>query len=380
MWRVGSVAALGCLLTGLLPLDAAEDVARRMASILLFLVAITVLAELAEVARIFDVAAVWSARLARGRTFLLFLLVAVLATATTVLLGLDTTAVLLTPVVLSLAVHLDLPPMPFALLTVWLANTASLLLPVSNLTNLLALDQLDLQPHEFAARMWPPTVVSVVLTVLLVGVRYRRMLRVRYAVPRRPEIGDPVLLLASALACLGLVPALLLGGEPTVVVTVAAGALAAVFVVRRRDALRFSLVPWRLAVFVLGLALAVETVLRHGGDRVASALAGNGTGATDLLQVAGAGAVTSNLLNNLPAYLVLEPHAVGGGDERLLALLLGTNIGPMVLLWGSLATLLWRERCRARGLEVSALSFAAFGLLVVPIVLGASTLALVVAG
>lgn len=60
----------------------------------------------------------------------------------TVLLGLDTTAVLLTPVVLSMSVQLDLPTMPFALLTVWLANTASLLLPVSNLTNLLALDRL----------------------------------------------------------------------------------------------------------------------------------------------------------------------------------------------------------------------------------------------
>ena len=57
MWRLGSVAALGCLVTGLLPLDAAEDVTRRMAPILLFLVAITVLAELAEVAQVFDVAA-----------------------------------------------------------------------------------------------------------------------------------------------------------------------------------------------------------------------------------------------------------------------------------------------------------------------------------
>ena len=36
----------------------------------------------------------------------------------TVLLGLDTTAVLLTPVVLSMSVQLDLPAMPFALLTV----------------------------------------------------------------------------------------------------------------------------------------------------------------------------------------------------------------------------------------------------------------------
>src|SRR5215203_2437938 len=51
----------------------------------------------------------------------------------------------------------------------------------------------------------------------------------------------------------------------------------------------------------------------------------------------------------LPAYLVMEPHAATGDDVRLLALLVGTNVGPMVLLWGSLATLLWRERLRAPG-------------------------------
>src|SRR4051812_38869994 len=168
MWQAGSVAAMVCLITGLLPLGAAGDVTRRMAPILLFLVSITVLAELAEVAQVFDVAALHSSRLARGRTLVLFLLVAGLATVTTVLLGLDTTAVLLTPVVLSMAVQLDLPPMPFALLIVWLANTASLLLPVSNLTNLLALDRLDLTSHGFASRMWLPAVVAVAVTVLLV--------------------------------------------------------------------------------------------------------------------------------------------------------------------------------------------------------------------
>ena len=376
MWRAAAGAALLALATRLLTLDAAGDVTRRMTPVLLFLVAITVLAELAEVARLFDVAAGYAARLARGRTVRLFLLVALLATATTVLLGLDTTAVLLTPVVLSVAVQLDLPPMPFALLTVWLANTASLLLPVSNLTNLLALDRLDLAPHQFAARMWAPAVVAVSLTVLLIGVRYRRLLRVRYAVPGRPTADDTVLLVASALACLGIVPALLLGGDPTWVVTVSATLLVLVFAVRRRSALRPGLVPWQLTLLVLGLALSVETVLRHGGDRVVAAVVGDGAGFSDELQVAGVGAVASNLVNNLPAYLVLEPQVAGGGDTRLLALLLGTNLGPMVLLWGSLATLLWRERLRARGLDVSARQFAAFGAVGVPVLLLASTLAL----
>ena len=378
MWRLAAVAAAVVTATGLLPLHEAEDVSRRMGPILLFLIAITVLAELAEVARLFDAAAQHAARLARGRTVVLFVAISVLATATTVLLGLDTTAVLLTPVVLSVAIQLDLPPLPFALLTVWLANTASLLLPVSNLTNLLALDRLDLDAHAFAARMWAPAVVAVVLTVGLIGVRYRRLLRVRYAVPRAPRIDDPVLIAAAAVACLGIVPALLLGGNPTAVVTVAAVLLVAVFAVRRRSALRVGLVPWQLAVLVLGLALTVEAVLRHGGNTVVSAVIGRGHGLGDQLQVAGVGAVASNLLNNLPAYLVLERHAAG--DDRLFALLLGTNIGPMVLLWGSLATLLWRERLRARGLDVSVWKFAAFGLVGVPIVLVCSEVAMWLAG
>jgi arsenical pump membrane protein len=185
-----------------------------------------------------------------------------------------------------------------------------------------------------------------------------------------------LLFVLTTLACLGLVPGIMHGGDPTIVVTVAAAALVVVFAVRRRAALRFGLVPWRLTLFVLGLALVVEAVLRHGGNRVVASVTREGDGLGTMLDVAGVGAVSSNLLNNLPAYLVVEPDAAGGGPLRLLALLIGTNVGPLVLLWGSLATLFWRERCKARGVDVSARHFAAMGLLGVPIVLVAGTAAL----
>jgi arsenical pump membrane protein len=89
------------------------------------------------------------------------------------------------------------------------------------------------------------------------------------------------------------------------------------------------------------------------------------------------GALASNAVNNLPAYLALEPE-VSDNPLRLFALLVGTNAGPLVLIWGSIATLLWRERCRARGVEVSARQFAALGLVGVPLVLVTTTLALAV--
>jgi hypothetical protein len=78
-----------------------------------------------------DVVAVYLARLARGRYAVLFLLCVLLASLTTAVLNLDTTAVLLTPVMVATAQKLDCEVVPFAMTTVWLANTASLLLPAS---------------------------------------------------------------------------------------------------------------------------------------------------------------------------------------------------------------------------------------------------------
>jgi arsenical pump membrane protein len=58
--------------------------------------------------------------------------------------------------------------------------------------------------------------------------------------------------------------------------------------------------------------------------------------------------------------------------DQLLALLLGVNLGPLVLPWGSLATLLWAERCRARGVQVGWLRFGVAGLVLVPLLLAST--------
>ena len=120
------------------------DLAIRVGPVLVFLIAITVVAEIADGAGVFDIAGHWAARAGHGRTWLLWLLIVGLSCLSTIVLSLDTTAVLLTPVVIAVARQLQLNPLPFAMTTGWLANTASLLLPGSNLTTLLAL-------HRFSA-------------------------------------------------------------------------------------------------------------------------------------------------------------------------------------------------------------------------------------
>ena len=82
--------------------------------------------------------------------------------------------------------------------------------------------------------------------------------------------------------------------------------------------------------------------------------------------VAAAGAVGANLLDNLPAYLLLEP--VAAHDPRLLvALLVGVNAGPLVTPWASLATLLWHRALVRAGVEVPWGRFVLLGLVVAPL-------------
>jgi arsenical pump membrane protein len=378
MWWASLLAAAVALLTRLLPAGDAGTILRRIGPVLVFLVAITVVAQLAQSAGVFDAAAHLAARAGRGRTWALWLLMVVIATASTVVLSLDTTAVLLTPVALALAVQVGISPALFAMTTVWLANTASLLLPVSNLTNLLALHRfqaLGLSLADYVSISWPPALVSVLVTVSVLALMFRRDLSSRYS-PAEPFVAeDRVLLWSAAGVCLALAPAFASGLQPAWPASVAALVLVALFAVRRRSDLRASHVPWRLVLLVIGLFLVVQTLQVHGLSDLLSRAAGSGDSWPDHLRLTATGAVSANVVDNLPAYLALEPVA-DGSPGRLVALLIGVNCGPLLTLWASLATLLWRERCAAVGVEVSARRFLVRGALLVPVLLVATTAAL----
>ncbi|MFF8972025.1 SLC13 family permease [Streptomyces sp. NPDC014995] len=423
---------LVCWGTGLLPSAQAGDAMTRIAPLLPFLGTVIVLAELTSRAEVFDVVAARVARVGRGSYPLLFLLCVAFASVTTIALNLDTTAVLLTPVMLALASRVGIAAVPLAMTTVWLANTASLLLPVSNLTNLLAADRVALSPLGLAGRMWAPQLAAIAVTMAcLWGFYWRRGRRGaarpaepgpdrpgggpgaaraqdvregedarawrdarvrsdgrprddagprgdvrtgndlgtrddaaageparaagadRYVPPGPHRPADPVLFRACALACGGFLVAILVADVELWIASATAAAVAvAAFAVRDRSALRLSLVPWRLLVMVPGMFLVVETVNANGlHDLLASAVGQDG-GLGGMFRAAAVGGGLSNVLNNLPVYLAGEGAVPVGNHDQLLALLVGTNAGPVITPWASLATLLWYERCHAYGVRV----------------------------
>ena len=174
---------------------------------------------------------------------------------------------------------------------------------------------------------------------------------------------------------MALVIALTVGVTVWIAALVAAVALVVVAAFRAPSELKPSRVPWSTLVFAAGLFVVVETLHTTGiTDPIVNALSG-GTGTGSLLVLAGAGGVTANAIDNLPAYLVLEPSA-GHEALRYAALFIGVNAGCLITPWASLATLLWHARLAAEGVHLSWGRYMALGCVVAPLTVVAGVLAL----
>ncbi|MET8978396.1 SLC13 family permease [Streptomyces sp. NPDC004539] len=369
------VVALGAISAG----DAWEE-AERLGPVVGFLAAVLVLAHFCAVEGLFTACGAWLARRAAGRPRRLLTSVFGLASVITAVLSLDATVVLLTPVVFATATRLKLRARPHVYACAHLSNTASLLLPVSNLTNLLAFTASGLSFTRFAALMALPWVVAIGAEYLVMRRFFAADLPVREAARESgpaPEV--PMFALVTVAATLaGFVVASAVGIEPAWVAF--AGALVlAVRALARRQAGPAEVVraaaPGFLA-FVLALGIVVRGVVDNGlGDALGRVLPG-GSGLLALLGFAAVAALLANFINNLPAVLALAPLAAPAGPGAVLAVLLGVNIGPNLTYAGSLATLLWRRVVHGHEERVDVGEFTRLGLLTVPAALLASVGAL----
>lgn len=115
-------------------------------------------------------------------------------------------------------------------------------------------------------------------------------------------------------------------------------------------------------VFVLALGVVVHAVMLNGMAARMSAVLPTGSGLPALLGIAALAAVLANVVNNLPATLVLVPLVAAGGPAAVLAVLLGVNIGPNLTYAGSLSNLLWRGVLRRHNVDASVGEYTRLGL------------------
>jgi arsenical pump membrane protein len=128
-------------------------------------------------------------------------------------------------------------------------------------------------------------------------------------------------------------------------------------------------------VFVLCLGVVVNGLMLHGLESAMHRVLPEGSSLLALLGIAAVAAVLSNVVNNLPATLVLLPLVAASGPAAVLAMLLGVNIGPNLTYVGSLANLLWRSVVR-RDMSAGFGEFSRIGLITTPLTLVAAVLGL----
>ena len=360
--------------------DAAAEVGRLL-PVVGFLAAVLVLARLCDDEGLFHAAGVAMARASADSQHKLLAVVFVIAAATTAILSLDATVVLLTPVVLASVRALAVPPRAYAYATAHLANSASLLFPVSNLTNLLAFTAAGMTFLHFTAVMTLPWLAAIAVEFVLLRWFFGRDLAVKprsHDVPERPRKCQSSCSPCWRATLIGFAVTSLFEISPAWAALAGAVVLGVRSLAQRRstpagilDALN---VPF--LAFVLCLGVVVDALMQHGLDEVMRAVLPTGTTLLALLGIAAVAAVLSNVVNNLPAVLVLLPLVAGGGGPAILAVLIGVNIGPNLTYVGSLANLLWRSVVHREGIPAGYAEFTRVGLLTVPLTLVASVLGL----
>jgi arsenical pump membrane protein len=385
-WAVAAFTAFALVVLGVLSADDARSAVSDIGPTIAFLAALLVLADGCRAAGLFEALGAAMAVGARGRPKRLLAMVFAAAAGTTAVLSLDATVVLLTPVVFATASRLRVPARPHVYACSHLANSASLLLPISNLTNLLAYEAADVSFTRFAALMVLPWLVAIGVEWVVLGRSFASDLRPRRGrgrgggrVRAAPDPGERVALPRFAI---GVVAATLVGfalssfaGIAPVWIA-AAGALALAVRERRTPRALLQAVEPAFLVFVLGLAIVVRAAGDHGLQSAVDGLVPHGDGLLTLLAIAAVSAVVANLLNNLPATLIVLPVAAAGGPGPVLAMLIGVNVGPNLTYVGSLATLLWRRVLHAHDTDTDLGEFVRLGALTVPPILLASTFVL----
>ncbi|MCL4543591.1 MAG: SLC13 family permease [Chloroflexi bacterium] len=345
-------------------------------NLFLFFFGLLSISTVADHAGVFDWLAYIASRLARGNPQRLFLNTFMISVVVTAFLSNDATVLILTPVLVTATSRLGLAARPYVFTCAFVANAASVLLPVSNPANVILLNDDPMALTPYLQHLFLGAVLSIAEIFIILFVLFRSDLRGTFdpdsfqpgtARKDSPLFGPTAAwLVATALIYiaaslreypLGLVAAASGGGLLLLALTV--GRLPV------QGALRG--VSWQLFGLVAGLLLIVQGLKRAGITELLAKVLLAGDGNSAAFTAVAAGAVGANLINNLPATFVLTAviqHVPGSQLRDILTLgtIIGVDIGPNITVIGSLSTMLWLLILRKQDLEVTALEYVRLGL------------------
>jgi arsenical pump membrane protein len=344
---------------------------------------------LAEVAGLFDWLAVQAAKWSGQSVWRLFLNTFLLGSLISMLLSNDATALILTPIVYSLVTRLRLPVLPFLFACIFIADTASFLLPVSNPINIIVTSQFSLPLLTFLRLLTIPCLVVIGINIGVFFLLYRRFLRGTFDLKRLPAQQETIKnqrYFRYTCIVLGLVAAAYIMASATqfpLSLVALGGALlllAGALYWKQTDFVQMGKqISWSIFGFIAGMFVIVQAVESTGltarfGQLLLQFSGGTNFGAAMIGTVGSA--LGTNLVNNVPMAVILTsalrsiqhaPLVVQHGF--IAATIFGCDLGPNLTTVGSLATVMWLLILRQRNMDVSGLDYFKVGIVVTPLML-----------
>jgi Na+/H+ antiporter NhaD/arsenite permease-like protein len=352
-------------------------------NVIFLLLGMMIIVGILQQSGVFEFLAIWAAKRAKGRPFVILVMLVVITAVLSAALDNVTTVLLIAPVTLLICDRLAASPIPFLIAEVMASNIGGAATLIGDPPNIIIASRGGLSFNDFLVNLAPIVLLLMVVFIGLCWLMFRGQLRYDaervkrvMALSERDAIRDGALLIKSlavlVLVLTGFVLQSTTHVEPALVALLGAGLL--VLLTRLETRKVFADVEWETLLFFAGLFIMVGSLVNLGiiekvGHAATEAVGSNYFGAATALLFGSA--VFSGIVDNIPYVTTMAPLTndlvvAGGAAAHPLwwALALGADLGGNATAIGASANVVVLGIAKRNGHPISFWMFTKYGLIV----------------